>query len=69
MPITGFISASWAGWSYSFYFYGTLGFLWIIGYYYLGASTPATHPNISKMEQAFIENQMDMNGAEVSYKF
>ncbi|CAH1104149.1 unnamed protein product [Psylliodes chrysocephalus] len=65
MPITGFISASWAGWSYSFYFYGTLGFLWIIGYYYLGASTPATHPNISKMEQAFIENQMDMNGAEL----
>ncbi|CAG9860071.1 unnamed protein product [Phyllotreta striolata] len=61
MSITGFISASWGGWPCSFYFYGMLGFLWIIGYYVAGASSPALHPKITEKEKTFIENDASRN--------
>ncbi|XP_072390780.1 putative inorganic phosphate cotransporter isoform X2 [Diabrotica undecimpunctata] len=59
MPIVAYISASWYGWPWSFYFFGILGLLWMVHYCIWGASSPGSHSTISEREKMFIESNID----------
>ncbi|CAH1997698.1 unnamed protein product [Acanthoscelides obtectus] len=59
MPATGFIAASTLGWPWSFYFLGTLGYIWISVWYFLGASCPAEHPKITNEEKQYIQRSLN----------
>ncbi|CAH1104152.1 unnamed protein product [Psylliodes chrysocephalus] len=70
MPLVAFISTTWYGWPLSFYIYGCMGFLWTIGFYFFGASSPASHRFISVEEKEYIESNLDTEGqkAKIPWK-
>nr|CAI5843727.1 unnamed protein product [Callosobruchus analis] len=59
MPVTGFIAASKFGWPPSFYFFGVLGYTWMLAWSFLGANSPAQHPKISNEERCYIERTLE----------
>nr|XP_022908787.1 putative inorganic phosphate cotransporter isoform X1 [Onthophagus taurus] len=54
MPVTGWISASSAGWPTAFYLYGALGFAWCIIWLIYGSNGPTDHKTISAQEKDYI---------------
>nr|AEE63170.1 unknown [Dendroctonus ponderosae] len=58
MPITGYISASWLGWPFSFYLFGILGMVWCVFWIIFSADRPATHKSISLEERRYIEESL-----------
>ena len=58
MPITGLISASWAGWPISFYTFGSMGLLWVLLWVFMGSNSPAEHKTISDEERSYIETSL-----------
>lgn len=69
MPITGWISASSAGWPCVFYVYGAMGLAWVVVYFLLGANSPASHKSISAEEKYYIEKSLGHeDGHSVSLK-
>ncbi|RZC22697.1 inorganic phosphate cotransporter, partial [Asbolus verrucosus] len=65
MPITGLISASWAGWPVSFYVFGSLGLLWVVLWIFLGSDSPADHKSISEEERNYIEVSLGQQDKKV----
>ncbi|VEN35352.1 unnamed protein product [Callosobruchus maculatus] len=66
MPVTGFIAASHFGWPPSFYFFGGLGYTWMLVWCFLGADSPAQHPKISKEERSYIERTLNTTQNQVA---
>ncbi|KAH1015757.1 putative inorganic phosphate cotransporter [Dendroctonus ponderosae] len=58
MPVTGYISASWAGWPWAFYLFGIIGLLWCIIWTIFGANSPQEHKYITKEEQFYIQSSI-----------
>lgn len=58
LPITGWLSESYAGWPAAFYLYGALGLLWTVAYFFLGSESPAQHQTISNEERYYIEQSL-----------
>lgn len=58
MPITGYISASWLGWPFSFYLFGIFGIVWCVFWVIFSADRPATHTSISLEERRYIEQSL-----------
>ncbi|ERL88030.1 hypothetical protein D910_05419 [Dendroctonus ponderosae] len=56
--LTGYISASWWGWTYSFYILSLVGFLWCILWLFFGHDSPAKHPRITKEEKKYIQSSL-----------
>ncbi|CAH1109459.1 unnamed protein product [Psylliodes chrysocephalus] len=68
---TGFICASWAGWPLTFYLLPSLGFLWVIMYYFFGATSPATHKTITEAEQNYLQislKSQDIYNVSIPYR-
>lgn len=67
-PLCGYLSASDGGWPSIFYVTGGLGFVWVILWYWIGATSPEKHTTISKVERSYIETaiQRDVNVILVS---
>lgn len=55
MPVTGWIAASSVGWPAAFFLYGALGAIWVVIWFFFGASRPSTCKNISEEEKKYIE--------------
>uniref|UniRef100_A0A6P7FS33 Putative inorganic phosphate cotransporter n=1 Tax=Diabrotica virgifera virgifera TaxID=50390 RepID=A0A6P7FS33_DIAVI len=66
LPVNGFIAASWLGWPYCFYIYSIAGYLWVIMFYFLGASTPAESKRISAAEREYIEKSTNIKGQKLT---
>lgn len=58
LPISGALAASAAGWPSIFYFFGALGILWSICFFFLGADSPSKHRSISQEERVYIEESL-----------
>jgi len=59
-PISGYICESrlLGGWPATFYIYGLAGVIWCCIWFSLTSSSPQDHPNISKVELAYIERSI-----------
>lgn len=60
LPLVGYLSSSDIGWPSAFYLFGSLGILWIVIWYFFGASSPAKHKSISSGEKKYIEKALSM---------
>ncbi|CAH1129137.1 unnamed protein product [Ceutorhynchus assimilis] len=56
--LTGYLSASWLGWPYSFYILAILNFVWCIFWGIFGQNSPASHPRITKEEKKYIQKSL-----------
>lgn len=54
----GYICSTSLGWPPSFYIFGGTGILWVISWFFFGASTPAKHKSITVEEKNYIENSI-----------
>ena len=52
----------------SFTHVGILGVIWFIFWVYLGYSSPADHPRISKEEREYIEGSIAAEGEQIREK-
>ncbi|XP_018323870.1 sialin [Agrilus planipennis] len=55
MPITGWFCNSPLGWPSAFYFFGSLGLVWVGVWLFLGANSPSEHKLIRPEERDYIE--------------
>ncbi|XP_018323874.1 putative inorganic phosphate cotransporter isoform X2 [Agrilus planipennis] len=55
MPITGWFCNSSYGWPSAFFFFGGLGLIWVVAWFFLGANSPSEHKSISIEELEYIE--------------
>ncbi|XP_066258304.1 putative inorganic phosphate cotransporter [Euwallacea similis] len=55
---TGYISASWWGWPYSFYILSLFGFAWCVLWLIFGENSPAVHPTITPEEKKYIQSSL-----------
>lgn len=62
LPISGFLAGSSVGWPSVFYLWGTVTIVWSIWWFFFGADSPATHPNISLEEREYIEFSLRTSG-------
>ncbi|XP_050308597.1 putative inorganic phosphate cotransporter [Anthonomus grandis grandis] len=58
MPITGLISASWAGWPVAFYVFGASGLVWCLVWLILGSNNPEEHKYITSAEKQYIQTSI-----------
>lgn len=68
MPITGWISASFAGWPGAFYTYGAIGIIWAGFWLWLGSNDPAEHKSISIKERKYIQQSTGDSTIQKTYK-
>ncbi|GFQ95872.1 hypothetical protein TNCT_280301, partial [Trichonephila clavata] len=63
MPVSGWLSSTdlLGGWPSVFYVFGSLGCVWFLAWSVFIYETPSQHPNISKEELLFIEQNKDEN--------
>ncbi|GFS51063.1 putative inorganic phosphate cotransporter [Trichonephila inaurata madagascariensis] len=61
MPVSGWLSSTdlLGGWPSVFYVFGSLGCVWFLAWSAFIYETPSQHPNISKEELLFIEQNKD----------
>ncbi|XP_030767305.1 putative inorganic phosphate cotransporter [Sitophilus oryzae] len=62
MPVTGVISASWAGWPAAFYFFGGVGLGWCVLWIIWGRNSPADDKTITPEEKYYIESSLKNTG-------
>ena len=68
LPLSGYLASSSGGWPSVFYVSGALGFLWVLAFLWIGASTPDDHHGISDEEKQEIKKSLQSrNNNEVSY--
>jgi ACS family sodium-dependent inorganic phosphate cotransporter-like MFS transporter 5 len=58
MPISGALAATSIGWPSIFYIFGTIGVVWSILFYWLGADYPSQHPSINPNESRYINDSL-----------
>lgn len=57
MPLSAWLTQG-IGWPAPFYFYGVVGLIWFVFWYWLAFEKPATHPTITAREQFYIEQSL-----------
>ncbi|CAF1395391.1 unnamed protein product [Adineta ricciae] len=57
IPLSGILT-EYFNWQVAFYFYGIIGILWSIGWWYVSYERPAIHPKISEEERIYIEESI-----------
>jgi MFS transporter, ACS family, solute carrier family 17 (sodium-dependent inorganic phosphate cotransporter), member 5 len=67
LAVSGVLASSSFGWPSIFYFSGSAGLVWVIIYYFYGASSPSDcQGRISEEERQFIESSLSSNGGHDS---
>lgn len=59
MLISGLLAGSRFGWPSIFYFFGILGIIWCILFYWLGTDYPLNHSKISSKEVEYINKSLN----------
>jgi ACS family sodium-dependent inorganic phosphate cotransporter-like MFS transporter 6/7/8 len=54
LPLSGIMTER-ISWESSFYFYGVVGLIWFVAWWFFSHERPATHPTISEAERVYIE--------------
>ncbi|CAF0897843.1 unnamed protein product [Adineta steineri] len=57
IPLSGILT-EYLNWQVAFYFYGVIGIIWSIGWWYISYERPAIHPKISEEERIYIEESI-----------
>jgi len=57
MPLSGLMTER-ISWESSFYFYGVVGLIWFVFWWFFSHERPATCPSISEQERIFIEESI-----------
>ena len=57
LPLSGIMTEN-ISWESSFYFYGAVGLVWFVFWWFFSHERPATHPSISEEERVFIEESI-----------
>ena len=52
------------GWPSVFYVFGSIGILWFFLWFFVGYSSPSSHPRISEKERAHIEGSIAEQGVK-----
>ncbi|ESO86939.1 hypothetical protein LOTGIDRAFT_128007 [Lottia gigantea] len=60
MPVSGVLT-QYLGWQSGFYFFGALGLLWTVIWWFFSFERPSTHPTISEAEKIYIETSIGEN--------
>ncbi|KAG8224866.1 hypothetical protein J437_LFUL006460 [Ladona fulva] len=64
MTLSGALLA-WYGWPLVFYFFGVIGILFLIPWWYFVYDRPEVHPRISKSEKAFLQESLSVAKTDV----
>ncbi len=57
LPLSGIMTEN-ISWESSFYFYGIVGMLWFVFWWFFSYERPATHPSITEEERIYIEESI-----------
>ncbi|XP_047112883.1 sialin-like isoform X1 [Schistocerca piceifrons] len=55
MAVTGILCETIGGWPLSFYFFGGVGLLWCVPWFFQAADSPSQHPSIDPAERNYIK--------------
>ncbi|CAK9296156.1 unnamed protein product [Gordionus sp. m RMFG-2023] len=68
MPLSAFLT-DYLGWQACFYFYGVMGVLWFVFWWYNSYEKPADNPYITYEEKIYIESNIEKIDSRKSFKF